>query len=127
MEFSERLSLARKRKKMTQADLARQSGLTRAVISKWEKGESGHPSANAVQQAAGALGVSVEQLLTGRRDQALVRRFTEMVDKLEMQWGDLTPEKREALVQQVERLNYLVPTKSIRSGKKKTKTTAKAK
>ena len=67
MSFSKRLCSARKQKNWSQSDLARYSGLTRAVISKWEKGASGHPSAPALQKAAKALNISVERLLTGKK------------------------------------------------------------
>ena len=49
---------------MTQSDLARASGLTRAAISKWENAESGSPSAHAVQRAADVLSVPVYWLLS---------------------------------------------------------------
>ena len=66
MGFSQNLREARDRRHMSQSDLARATGLTRAVISKWEKGESSNPSAPALQLAAKALRVSVEDLLKDR-------------------------------------------------------------
>ena len=64
MSFSQRLREVRESRGMTQSDLARASGLTRAAISKWENAESGSPSAHAVQRAADVLSVSVAWLLS---------------------------------------------------------------
>ena len=66
MAFAQNLREARDRRDMSQSDLARATGLTRAVISKWEKGESSNPSAPALQLAAKALRISVEDLLKDR-------------------------------------------------------------
>ena len=67
MDFSDRLCRARKAKNWSQSDLARKSGLTRAAISKWEKGTDGKPSAPALYKCAKCLDLSVEELLTGRK------------------------------------------------------------
>jgi transcriptional regulator with XRE-family HTH domain len=66
MSFEQTLRTARERAGMSQAQLARAAGLTRAVISKWEKGDSINPSAHAVQAAADVLGVTVASLLAER-------------------------------------------------------------
>ena len=70
MAFGQNLREARDRQEMSQSDLARATGLTRAVISKWEKGESSNPSAPALQLAAKALRISVEDLLKDRPQDA---------------------------------------------------------
>ena len=70
MAFAQNLREARDRRDMSQSDLARATGLTRAVISKWEKGESSNPSAPALQLAAKALRISVEDLLKDRPQNA---------------------------------------------------------
>ena len=70
MAFAQNLREARDRQHMSQSDLARATGLTRAVISKWEKGESSNPSAPALQLAAKVLQVSVENLLKDRPQNA---------------------------------------------------------
>ena len=70
MAFAQNLREARDRRDMSQSDLARATGLTRAVISKWEKGESSNPSAPALQLAAKVLQVSVEDLLKDRPQNA---------------------------------------------------------
>jgi len=66
MSFEQSLRTARERSGMSQAQLARAAGLTRAVISKWEKGDSISPSAHAVQAAADVLDVTVASLLAER-------------------------------------------------------------
>ena len=70
MAFAQNLREARDRRDMRHSDLARATGLTRAGISKWEKGESSNPSAPALQLAAKALRISVEDLLKDRPQNA---------------------------------------------------------
>ena len=66
MSFERALRTAREHAGMSQAQLARAAGLTRAVISKWERGDATNPSAHAVQAAADVLGVTVASLLAER-------------------------------------------------------------
>lgn len=61
--FADRLKQAREKKGMSQSDLARSSSLTRSVISKWENADFGYPSGPALQKAANALDISVDDLL----------------------------------------------------------------
>jgi len=61
--FADRLKQAREKKGMSQSDLARSSGLTRSVISKWENADFGYPSGPALRKAANALDISVDDLL----------------------------------------------------------------
>ena len=65
MNFSQKIKATRQQRGMSQAGLARVSGLSRAVISKWEK-RSVNPSARAVEQVADALNVSTHWLLKDR-------------------------------------------------------------
>ena len=67
MDFATRIRIARERSGLSQASLAALAGLSRAVISKWEKGTDGKPSAPALYKCAKCLDLSVEELLTGRK------------------------------------------------------------
>lgn len=59
--FASRLREARKKKDLTQADLAEMIGMTQASISQWEKGKS-EPPEDMKSRIAGILGVSPEEL-----------------------------------------------------------------
>ena len=61
MGFSERLIELRKRRKMTQGDLAERVGVSRQSVSKWETGES-FPDLPKLVQLADALKVSMDVL-----------------------------------------------------------------
>lgn len=49
---------------LTQRDIAEQIGVTDKAVSKWESGR-GLPDISLVEPLAGALGVSIAELLTG--------------------------------------------------------------
>ena len=61
MDFSERLMELRKRKRMTQGDLADRLGVSRQSVSKWETGES-FPDLPKLVQMADELEVSLDVL-----------------------------------------------------------------
>ena len=67
MNFGQKLRSARLENRMNQAELARASGLTRAVISKWESGKGKNPSAVHVLRVAKTLAVSPQWLLEEER------------------------------------------------------------
>ncbi|MEM9043448.1 MAG: helix-turn-helix transcriptional regulator [Pseudomonadota bacterium] len=67
--FGDRLSLARERQGMSQAQLARRIGLKTATIQNWEDDRS-EPRANRVQMLAGLLNVSIIWLMTGEGEGA---------------------------------------------------------
>ena len=140
MDFATRFRSAREAAGLTQAELARASGLTRAVISKWEKGGSVKPSAHALAQAAFYFdGVgTVEELLTGRKRPKIKRsprrkptsrisdlmssRLIFLEDVLKRHWDDYAPEDIDALKTQLQKLVQLIDAKPTQSGKKVTKT-----
>jgi transcriptional regulator with XRE-family HTH domain len=64
MDFSERLKSLRKRKKLTQADLAKHLGIDNTTISKWEKGIY-EPNIETLKELANFFGVSADWLLGG--------------------------------------------------------------
>jgi len=69
--FSDRLRQAMMESGINQSELARRAGVTAATISQWMTGTTNPNSirAAALETAAGALGVSVRWLLTGRHDE----------------------------------------------------------
>jgi transcriptional regulator with XRE-family HTH domain len=62
MAFSDRLALARKRKKIRQADLGKKVGTSGDIIGKYERGEN-VPSIDVASKIADALGVTLDYLV----------------------------------------------------------------
>lgn len=62
--IGKRISIYRKRKNMTQEDLARALGISAQAVSKWEN-DMACPDISLLPQLAKLLGVSVDTLLTG--------------------------------------------------------------
>ena len=138
MDFATRFRSAREAAGFTQAELARASGLTRAVISKWEKGDGAQPSAHALAQAAFYFDDSVEELLTGQKRPKIKRpprqkptsKISEMMssrlifleDALKLHRDDYAPEDIHALKTQLQNLIQLIDAKPTQSEKKATKT-----
>ncbi len=54
----------RERKKLTQKELSEKIGVSDKAVSKWETGK-GLPDIGIIEELAGALGVSIAELLTG--------------------------------------------------------------
>ena len=64
MEFHEKLQQLRKRKKLTQEELAQALFVSRTAVSKWESGR-GYPNIDSLKTVAKYFGVSVDELLSG--------------------------------------------------------------
>ena len=64
MEFSEKLQELRKRKGLTQEQLAEQLFVSRAAISKWESGR-GYPGIDSLKTISKFFSVSIDDLLSG--------------------------------------------------------------
>ena len=62
MAFGDRLSLARKQKKIRQADLGKMIGTSGDIIGKYERGEN-TPSIEVATKIADALGVTLDYLV----------------------------------------------------------------
>jgi transcriptional regulator with XRE-family HTH domain len=62
MTFSDKLSLARKQKKIRQADLGKLVGTSGDIIGKYERGEN-TPSIEVATKIADALGVTLDYLV----------------------------------------------------------------
>jgi len=64
MEFNEKLQELRKRKNITQEELANMLYVSRTAISKWESGR-GYPNINSLKAIAKIFSVTVDELLSG--------------------------------------------------------------
>ena len=64
MEFNEKLQELRKKKGLTQEDLAEALFVSRTAVSKWESGR-GYPSIDSLKAIAKFFGVSIDALLSG--------------------------------------------------------------
>ncbi len=64
MEFHEKLQELRKRKNMTQEELAQALYVSRTAISKWESGK-GYPSIDSLKAISTFFAISIDDLLSG--------------------------------------------------------------
>ena len=64
MEFCEKLRELRKRRGLTQEELAEMLHVSRAAVAKWESGR-GYPGIDSLKNLAVCFGVSVDDLLSG--------------------------------------------------------------
>ena len=67
-DFGGRVRRLRKAKGMSQSELAEMVNVTKATISWWEQDYKDDCSAKALQNAAKALGTTVEYLMTGKEE-----------------------------------------------------------
>ena len=64
MEFHEKLQELRRRRELTQEDVAEQLFVSRAAVSKWESGR-GYPNIDSLKAIAKFYAVSIDDLLSG--------------------------------------------------------------
>ena len=64
MEFNEKLQELRKRRGLTQEELAEALYVSRTAISKWDSGR-GYPSSDSLKAIAGYFSVTIDELLSG--------------------------------------------------------------
>jgi transcriptional regulator with XRE-family HTH domain len=64
MEFHEKLQALRKKKGLTQEELADQLHVSRTAVSKWESSR-GYPNIDSLKATAAFFGVTVDELLSG--------------------------------------------------------------
>lgn len=64
MDFNEKLQELRKRKGLTQEELAEALFVSRTAVSKWESGR-GYPSIDSLKMIASFFSVSIDELLSG--------------------------------------------------------------
>ena len=94
LAVGKRIAAARKRKRLLQADLARQLGLNQQRISSWENGEELPNTPSGWRDLCDALGVSSDYLLFGRTaglsDEAIFKGWEEVnTDHYEADLGEL--------------------------------------
>ncbi len=63
MKFNEKLQTLRKRKNLTQDDLAKMLFVSRTAVSKWESGR-GYPNIDSLKQIAALFSITVDDLLS---------------------------------------------------------------
>ena len=66
MEFGEKLQELRKKKDMTQEELAEALYVSRTAISKWESGR-GYPSIDSLKEISRFFSVSIDELLSAEK------------------------------------------------------------
>lgn len=66
MEFHEKLQELRKRRGLTQEELAEALYVSRTAISKWESGR-GYPSIDSLKEIASYFSVTIDELLSGEK------------------------------------------------------------
>jgi transcriptional regulator with XRE-family HTH domain len=81
MLFGERLLLVRKKRKVSQDDLAKKLGVHAPVIGRYERGEV-KPSIETAARMAEALGVSLDYL-TGLSDQEMNQEVMKQINELQ--------------------------------------------
>ena len=80
MEFNEKLQVLRKRKELTQEELAEVLFVSRTAISKWESGR-GYPNIDSLKAIAKYFGVTIDELLSGDELLTLVEEDTKQREK----------------------------------------------
>lgn len=73
MEFHEKLQELRKKKGLTQEELAEALYVSRTAISKWESGR-GYPSIDSLREISNFFSVSIDELLSGDKLLSLAER-----------------------------------------------------
>lgn len=81
MAFADRLSIARKQRKIRQADLGKMVGTSGDIIGKYERGEN-IPSIDVAAKIADALGVTLDYLIKDKEyeqiDEDTLKRLKEI-------------------------------------------------
>ena len=86
MNIGERITLLRKEKDISQAELAKRLDVSRQAVSKWEQGTSS-PDTNKLIQLAKILDTEVEYLATGTHPEpsSVVLNVVETVERVQVQ------------------------------------------
>lgn len=108
--FGERLRDLRVQKKLSQAELAEIIGVHHTHIGRYERGES-RPLSKHLQSLANALGVSIDYLLNGKKEDAAVadlkdREFLKLFERAEK-----LPDEEKAVIKKV--VSALIKSKEI--------------
>ena len=76
MELNERIQELRKRKGLTQEELAQELFVSRTAVSKWESGR-GYPNIDSLKAIAKFFGVTIDELLSGDELLTIAEKDTE--------------------------------------------------
>ena len=85
MEFNEKLQELRKRKELTQEELAEKLYVSRTAVSKWESGR-GYPSIDSLKAIAEFFSITVDELLSSNE---MLTRVEENHKQTKKQFCDL--------------------------------------
>lgn len=96
------IAAARRRRGMTQLQLAEKAGLNKSTVSHYERKAQAIPLAN-IQRIAEILNVSVDYLLNGKADRNDLSASKPLLKRLEKA-KDLTPEKQKLIVDLIDSL-----------------------
>ena len=80
MEFSKKLQELRKKKGLTQEQLAKELFVSRTAVSKWESGK-GYPNIQSLKQIADLFSVTIDQLLSSEELLTLAEENTKQTKK----------------------------------------------
>lgn len=98
----------RKEKKISQAQLGLMLGVTNKAVSKWENGDN-KPEVKMLYKIANVLGVSVDELLHGKRDEVLSEKQLAKENKmLAERLKRVEKEKQESSIKYFESVFYLL-------------------
>ena len=100
-EFGDRLKRTRRAARMSQTDLAKQIGVARSTVSKWESVPNVDPGAKLLRSAAKALNTTEEYLLNGKGGGNLAARLAREMANLEAQISKLRPKEQEELIRDI--------------------------
>lgn len=94
MELGEKITLARKKKAMSQEDLANLLNVSRQAVQKWESGAS-IPEVNKLVQISNMLDVSLDYLLKDtKEDNKKEETNSNKEEKINIKFNDLSPKQK---------------------------------
>ena len=73
MEFGEKLQELRKKKGLTQEELAEALYVSRTAVSKWESGR-GYPNIDSLKEISKFFSVSIDELLSGEKFLSIAKK-----------------------------------------------------
>ena len=98
MKFEDWLSAQMKQRSWSQAQLARESGVSRQTISYWFSGKSKKPDQESLQKIADALGLPVEEVYRAAGILPGVSNKEKLAQQILKELEDLPEEEQEGIV-----------------------------
>ena len=93
MNIGDKITALRKAKKISQADLAKEAGVSREIIGRYERNEVS-PSVDVAKKIADALEVSLDYLAGGSDKAAFDKQTLKLIDEIE----ELEPSVKDKLI-----------------------------